>query len=373
MSLQDQYQKRKAELLNSKNVCQENKTLFSKFFDWEENKLKRSNGIREIDDRSYKTLIMYHHYFKNLNKWFKGKAWKKLTKADIKKVYDDLEDGKIKKSNGEPLKDRISYYNKVFKSKPFQMARKKDIAEEIIEFTAPVEENVRFITEEDFKKIVSVAHSTSHKLMLWLLWDIGENIGSILDFRKKDFIKQLNKSNKEPEYLVVLNKEILKRSRTPRTEPTHYKETVQFLDILLNDLKHDDKLFNFGMRQAEKVFKRAVKITKIKTKPKGEIPTLKDLRSGMACHLLSQCSWTSDEVKGRLGHKPSSKAIDKYVTYYALNKNDPKKKIFDTNLTKLEDEIEEMKEREKLKDRRIEHLYKVLDVLENKEKIKKGG
>ena len=357
MGNKERYEKGKENLLNNKSVCSENKRLFKKFFDYEENKLKRSNGLQGLDDRAYKTLILYVHYFKNINKWLKGKAWVKLTKKDIKKLYDDLEEGKIKKSNGERLKDRVSYYNKVFKSKPFQLARKKDIAEEIIEFSAPRQEQVRFITEEDFKKLVSVV-AFKHKLLFWLLWDIGENISSILELKKKDFIRQIDK-NKEPEYLVVLNKEILKRSRTPRTEPTHYKETTELLDIALNNLiKEDDKLFNFGTRQAEKIMKKAVQVTGIKTKPTGDNPTLKDLRSGMACHLLGSCGWSSDEVKARLGHKPSSSAIDKYINYLAINKTNPKQKVFDSNLSKIEFELDESKEREKLLNLRIDNMVK---------------
>jgi len=370
MSLQVQYERRKGYLLNSEEVSKANKTLFKKFLDWEENKLKRTNGLREVDERSYKTLILYIHYFNNLNKWFNGKDWKKLSKKDIRKVYDDLEDGRILKSNGEPIKDRVSYYNKVFKSKPFQMAGKKHIAEEVIEFTAPIEENVRFITEEDFKKIVQTTPSIKYKLKFWLLWDIGENINSTLNLRKRDCIKQKNRSTNEPEYLIVLNKEILKRSRTPRTEPTNYKETVELLDIVLEDLGPDDRLFDVGVRQVEKVMTNAVRITKIICKPKGERPTLKDLRSGMACHLLGECGWTSDEVKGRLGQKPSSKSIDKYITYLALNKDNPKKKIYDSNLSKIESELEEIKEREKLKDKRIENMHRLLENLENHIKIK---
>jgi hypothetical protein len=38
---------------------------------------------------------------------FENKEWKKLTEEDIQRVYDDLEDGKIKNRKGSP--SRISF------------------------------------------------------------------------------------------------------------------------------------------------------------------------------------------------------------------------------------------------------------------------
>ena len=39
----------------------------------------------------------------------------------------------------------------------------------------------------------------------------------------------------------------------------------------------------------------------------------------MACNLLEKV-WTTDEIKSRMGHKPSSTVLDVYVNYKALNK-----------------------------------------------------
>ena len=67
------------------------------------------------------------------------------------------------------------------------------------------------------------------------------------------------------------------------------------------------------------MFSRAVEKTKLKLQ-NGEKPTLKDIRSSLACHLLNT-GWNTDEIRWRLVHKTSSKVLDVYVSYLALNKN----------------------------------------------------
>jgi hypothetical protein len=53
----------------------------------------------------------------------------------------------------------------------------------------------------------------------------------------------------------------------------------------------------------------------------------KDLRSGMACHLLRN-GWTSDEVNARLGHAPNSAALNCYINFMALSRDDPKHRMW---------------------------------------------
>ena len=99
---------RKEEFLHDEEICKENRMLFKKFFEYEEYKLKRKNGLAELDEPSFKTLNCYIIKFGNVNKWFKNKPLKELTKADIKRVYDNLEEGVIKNRFGLPYKDRKS-------------------------------------------------------------------------------------------------------------------------------------------------------------------------------------------------------------------------------------------------------------------------
>ena len=147
------YLKAKDALLNDASICKENRILFNKFFEFEEYKLKRINGLSNLDNRNYKTLNLYVQRFRNVNKWFLNKPWIQITKQDIKKVYDDLEDGKILTKYGVPFKSRNTYYSKIFKSKPFELAEKSEIAKQVIQFTRKDHKEVRFVIEEDFKKL----------------------------------------------------------------------------------------------------------------------------------------------------------------------------------------------------------------------------
>jgi hypothetical protein len=354
-SLKEVYEKNKIALLRDQTICKPNRDLFKQFFEYQERKLKRMNGLPQLDDGCYRTLYGYVLKFKNVNKWFKNKDWKKLTKEDIRKVYDALEDGKIKTNKGTPFKDRNSYYNKIFKSKPFQLAQKGDLAREVIEYYNKNKEEVRFITKESFEKLVSVVNPINQKLLLWLAFDIGENITSLLKLQKKDCVKQKNPDTKDYEYIVNLSDGKLKRSRIERSEITNFKETTSFLDIFLKDLNENDNLFHYGYGNAKKFLTRAVEKTGVKTIPTGKKVTWKDLRSSMACYLLKN-DWSIDEVKRRLGHKPSSYVIDKYVNYLAIDRHKPKKKIYQNNLQKVVDELEDVKKREQLSSRRIERL-----------------
>jgi len=353
----NRYEKGKIKLLNDPGICINNKKLFAKFFEEQEKKLKRIRDLRELDEGNAKTLYGYIRLLKTANKWFRNKPWKELTKKDIQKVYDNLEDGKILTKSGKPFENLThSYYSKVFKSRPFEMAGKINIAREVIKYTrSNNSDEVRFITEEDFRKIVNNAYKQHHRLLFWLAWDTGENINSLLQLRKKDFHRQQNPHTKEPEYRINLRKEILKRTRKPRSEITNFNETVELIEQHLSDMKEEDTLFNFDYRNAKKIIDRAVERSKIKCIPKGQKPTWKDLRSGMACDLLKK-GWTCDEVNARLGHKPSSEEIDKYVNFLAIDRHTPKKKVQQFELEKINAELEDSRKREKLLTQRVGKL-----------------
>ena len=157
MGLKERYEKAKKKLLNDKYICKQNRKLFKEFFIWEEEKLKRINDLPEIDEPSYKTLHGYINRFRNVNKWFKNKVWKDLTVDEIKQVYTDLEDGKIKNKHGKRFEDRRGYYNKVFKSKPFQLAGKHEEVKKALEFfTDRRKKEVRFVNAENYDKMVIV-------------------------------------------------------------------------------------------------------------------------------------------------------------------------------------------------------------------------
>lgn len=360
MELNERYHKQKAILLDSVN--ESNHKIMSEFFKHMEHKLKRINGLSALDLGAYRTLYLYVMRFKNVDKWFKGKAWDQLTKKDIQKVYDDLEDGKIKTSKGKPFKERDDYYSKVFKSKPFEIAGVSEIAKEVIQYCKPNNNEVRFVEEAEFLKLVEHAYKPQHKLLMWLAWDYGENINAILQLTKKDFTRQINEYTKQPEYLLNFRREILKRSRTARGEINIHEMTVLLLDSYLDKLKDKELLFPFAYKNAAQILDNAIKHSGATCSPAQDKPTWKDFRSGMACYLL-RTGWSRDEVNARLGHKPSSVEIDKYINFLALDKNKPKVKKHHSDITKLQEEVEQLKRRNRMNSEKIEELSGVYDLL----------
>lgn len=386
MMFRERYERRKKELLQDKDINSKNRQVIKDFLTFEEYKLKRKNSLPSLDERSYKTLYFYIGRFYNLNIWFKNKDWSKLIENDIKKVIDDLEDGKIvTKKDGKRLSDRSLYYQ-MMRGKLFSLVGKDNVADNILkEFSImgrKDENEVRFFIEDDFRKIVDCAITPTQKCLLWLAWDIGENINSLLELEKDDFKRQINIDTKEPEYLVILKKEKLKRSRTPRTEITNYPETTRFLDIVLKNLKptekiisnkyvknkklselhNKDKLFKFQLYTAVRFMKRAVKKAGVSCVEGQEI-CWKYFRNSMACHLLKE-GWTTDEVNARLGHKPSSHMIDKYVNYLALDRAKPKKKVYESNLRTIQEDLEKNKELNRLQSHRVEKLQEQMKELQ---------
>ncbi|MBR9702906.1 hypothetical protein GOV10_02635, partial [Candidatus Woesearchaeota archaeon] len=221
-------------------------------------------------------------------------------------------------------------------------------------------DEVRFILEHDFRQLIVGARQISHKLLFWLAFDIGENIGALLRLKKIDFSRQKSEYTSEYEYRVNLRSEILKRSRKPRSELTNFADTTQLLDIYLEGMEEDEQLFHFGYANAKKILSRAVERTRVKARPRAEKLQWKDLRSGMACDLLKK-GWTRDEVNARLGHKPSSDEIDRYINFLAIDRGRPKQKVQQFKIKELEEKFEESQSREKLQGKRVDDLQERFD------------
>ncbi|CAG0985700.1 hypothetical protein PHYC_02010 [Phycisphaerales bacterium] len=340
MTWKAQYERLKVAFLADRSICPENQALFTEFFSFQEYKLKRQNGLPDLDEGCCKTLYGYIMRFRNVNAWFENKPWKELTREDIKRVYDGLEDGTIRTQRGEPFRGRVGYYNKIFKSKPFKLAGKDELAREVIEFSNATKRPVCFVPEETFRRLVRVVANPRHLFLLWLAWDIGENIDTLLKLTRRNLVAQINRHSSEREYLVHLPASKLKRSRQTRGEVTLYPETAQFADLVLPGLELDDLIFPFGYRQAYKVLEAAVEKTSATTLPNNEPVRWKDLRSGMACHLL-RMGWTRDEVNARLGHTPHSDALDAYINFLALDREKPKQRLTATVQESLRNERDE--------------------------------
>lgn len=375
----ERYLLNREKLLKDVSINHKNRKVIGEFLVFEEHRLKRRNGLAEVDERSYKTLSYYLGRLKRLNQWFNNTPFEDLTEKEIEKLIDDLEDGKIKTRRGTRYADRDLYYQLMF-GELFRIVDKDDIARDYLrKFSIKGRQNnnmVRYIDETAFRKIVDCAMNPVQKCLLWLAFDIGENISSLLELEKKDFKKQINQDTNEPEYLVFLSKEKLKRSRTPRSETTNYQDTVSFLDIVLanvkplkkklytnkfvvgldlNKLHPENRLFKFTYKPAEYFLKRAVKKAGVRVLPEGQEVVWKDLRSSMACDLLRK-GWSRDEVNARLGHKPSSRIIDNYINYLSLDRAKPQKKVYESNIKKLTADLEQQKESNKLQGIKLENV-----------------
>ncbi len=354
-SLPGRYRRARDRLLQDPTIHPKNRRLFRQFFEHQEHKLKRINGLPQLDLGAYRTLYVYIHRFRNVNRWFNNQPLTGITREDIQCVYDGLEDGVIVNAAGLPYQSRTDYYNKVFKSKLFQLAGKQSLAREVIEFCRPHTKEVRFIGEATFRKLVSHARKPLHQLLLWLVWDLGENIGAQLQLYPSDFCRQVNTETGEPEYRVNFRREVLKRSRRPRSELTNHPETVALLDQILPAIAPNQPVFGFDYANARKFMRRAVMASGVTCEPNGDHVTWKDLRSGMACDLLSK-GWTRDEVNARLGHKPSSTEIDAYINFLAIDRHRPKRKVHTFQTDRLQAELSAAREREQLQARRAQDL-----------------
>jgi hypothetical protein len=358
----EKYFKCRDALLSDGAICEENRRLFRQFFEFEEYKLKRKNRLTTLDAGCMRTLNAYIYRFRNVNAWFGNRPLKKITKTDIRKVYDDLEDGKIVTSRGGRFVNRHDYYTKVFKSKLFALAGKDALAKTVIQFSAQEAAPVRFASEDSVRRLLNYVYSDHHRLLIWLSFDIGENINSLRNLVAKDFTRQSNPNTGDPEYRVNLRPEVLKRSRTPRSEITNFPETVALLDKLLPVLQPGDRLFKLTYPAAEKFLTRAGKQAGVRSEPDGQSITWKDLRSGMACDLLRK-GWTRDEINKRLGHKPSSKEIDRYINFLALDGHQPKAKVHQFQVAKLEEQLAQAQSRERANGQRLSSVESELDFL----------
>lgn len=337
------------QLLHDPHICPENRAIFKKFFEYEEYKLKRLNRTPDYDHRSATTLLNYTSRLRVVNRWFENKPWPGLTESDIRSVYDRIENHDIRTiRTNKPIMDSDTYYNRIWRSKPFELAGISDAARAVLANHYPRQRTgVSFIREAALRRLVDYSTSTAMKTLLWLCFDIGENASALLKLRVQDCTRRVPAETGDPEYAINLHAGILKRSRTARTEVTNYAETVAYLDELCAHKAPHEPLFAFGSRQALKAVQQAAQRAGVACEPSGAPVTLKVLRSSMACDLLSK-EWSRDEVNARLGHVPSSPVIDRYITYLAMDRTRPKRRLQTGQIQSLTAEVSHSREQEEL-------------------------
>lgn len=346
----ERYKKQKELLKKDTTILPENRKIILKFLEHAEDKLKRRKGRGRVEQIRYcKTLLKKIDLLKNTDRFFK-KHFKDITKKDIERVYNALEDGKIKSLKGAAYKfsSRNDFYKKVFKSDFFEFIGKKDLAKEVITRESSDEGEVKFFEFEDLQKMASLCKSLQRELFLYLLFDTSMRIGTLLNMRCSDFEKRHNLDTKRDYYLFHIRKEYTK-SKVDRTDALLIDRTNELLDIALQDKKPEELLFKWGYGNARKIIFDVTRRAKITTKPQGKPVSIHDFRKSGATYLLSR-GFNIDYVKARLGHKPSSSVIDRYVNYLGLNANKTIKQSQDMDYNSLKAAYKEAIEQLKVLD-----------------------
>jgi hypothetical protein len=127
---------------------------------------------------------------------------------------------------------------------------------------------------------------------------------------------------------------------------------VRYADIVLGKLGPDDRVFAFEYRQAHQFLAAAVRRSGATTQPMDAPVRWKDLRSGMASHLLRN-GWSRDEVNARLGHAPHSAVLDAYINFLALDRDKPKQRMTQGVVDSLQSQLQDAKRSAQLASERL--------------------
>ena len=202
MQFKGRYERAKGRLLGDPSLCPENRKLFDEFFADEEYKLKRINGLETLDDPAYKTLLTYILRLRLLNRWFANKPWTDLERTDIQRVFDALEDGGIKSKKGQSATvtdASIRLCVAAIRNGWEGEAGERSAA------LLPWSRELKFAMSPSRPfALVEVAIRIDQKLLIWLAFDVGENVGTLVRLQKRDFARKENPDTREIEYIVNL-------------------------------------------------------------------------------------------------------------------------------------------------------------------------
>lgn len=355
-SITGKYQKNKKELYSSEH---KNMKFVKEFIDWKEKRLLAKKGRDENARlRIYKTLNKYINLLSNVATWF-DKPLNQLTKKDMQDFYDDFEEGKILSHKGKPFaaKTRRDYYNKVFKSDFFKHLGLIDIAREVFILEKDEDEEVRYFEYEDLIKMIEKTEDYRKKGLLFFLFDTGMRIGEVLNLKVGDVefvIENEDRELKGEEFFRVHMKAEYSKSKKARTVTNWLDETVGYMKYIVRNRDRNEFLFDWSVSNVRKIIRKLSKLAKVKTTPASLPINIHDFRRSCASYFVRQRR-TIDAIKARLGHKPSSNVIDKYVSYHGLDQKEDrielKKARINKKIESIESENDEL--REKIEDLQI--------------------
>ncbi|MFH1915631.1 MAG: site-specific integrase [Nanoarchaeota archaeon] len=325
-------------------VRPDNRDLIVKYLDMREEDFRDIYGAgKDARIRNAKTLYKFlTSYLANIAFWFNDKPFTDLTEDDIRRVYRGLESGELKsvKDNhlGElSLKD---IYERAMKNGFFKMIGKDELARNVIKRKIANKQEVRFFELDTLKKMADLASTNTQRLAFWLLFDTGIEVSALVQLKKSHFELKQDSETKTEFYTLRIPKDISKKGRRIRNNYIHFTETNELLKKHLTGLEDTDKLFNMQPFALYRALERLNAVHHFKTKPEGKEITTKDFRSSCATYFL-QIGWNTDEIKGRLGHSPSSDEIDKYVNYLGLHQNKRREKDLKIDFNNYKEKHEE--------------------------------
>lgn len=324
-----------------------NRDLVVKWIEKRKTELENINGYdKEVQPRYYKTLYKeLSTYMPNILLWFNDTDFQDITKEDIASVYKGLEEGTLETIKGKKnlsYKTRKDFYGRVFKGGFFNFIGKDNLAKEVIKRRFTEASEVKFFDLDTLRVIADNAATGSQRLAYWVLFDTGIEVMALCQLKKNNF--EWIQDKDEGYYILHVPKEISKKLRKQRDIYIHFNETNQLLKTQMEPLKDDERLFNFKPPALYHALKLVVDKFNLKTKPESKSITIKDFRSSMATYFLQQ-NWTSDEVKARLGHSPSSTEIDRYVNYLGINQRKQREKGKEISLKEVNERYQELEEK----------------------------
>lgn len=326
--------------------------------------LQNVNGFEEYaQKRYYSTLDKELTYIQNVLMWFNKWNLKNLTKNNIKEVYEKLETGQLKGIRGNTLKEgtKKDYYSKVLKNGFFEFIGKNNLARQVILRKFSENADVRFFNYETLKKLAKAMRYKDHELLVWLLFDTGVEINALLELKKNDF--SIEKSEIGENYHILhMRQQISKKGRQTRNIDIWFERTNQLIFEHLETLQPNDNIFNFKWRNAYKFINETSKKLNLKLETPNDYIKPKDFRSSCATFFISE-GWTTDEVKARLGHKPSSTVIDRYANYKGLKMRKKRTDKEEVDLKHYKQKFNEIAKHSRKQEHDINELKQIISSL----------
>ena len=358
-------------ILNNKNIHNHNKKLLDKWLIQKKNELRSKKGFEiESEIRWSKTIIKYLRQCKNVGEWFGDKYLDQLTKKDIEKFYNDFESGKIKNKLGNPFtrKSKDDYYSKIFKRGLGEYLGINQICKKIMIREPESTAEVKFFWQEDLDVLIKETKKLKYKIFMAISFDLCLRVGETIQLTKSDFEKRFNDRTKQHYYKVRIRKEITK-SKKERRISSLIPMTTELLDKYLDQLKSNDELlFPDSYENYRKVVQQISKRAGVTTQPDAKPITPHVFRKSGATHWLKR-GFTIDQVKSRLGHKPSSRVIDLYVSYLGLDEEKSVEEIQTGDISEMTKKYNESQEQKIAQDERLKFLEEKLTKLEKDKEL----